>query len=987
MWLLFFSFIPGLLCEVSTIPNLKLSTENVLFPLPFKCYPYPEDPSSLTEPYYSLCLKFSPLATGFFRPTYIPVIPKGTPPNSPLNCSTQFNTIFPELNFTLSFVIPQSVSALTLAGLFPMTDIKTGEPFENGIQLAEAMRCAVKNINSDQDILPHTRLNFQVWDTHGRASSAINSAYLAMQANVTAFVGLTTYEEVFSVAPLINPSLLSITSGVASSTFLVDKVLFPTFYRTVPGDKFAALSMINLFYSLGWNQFAVVYGNDFVGSSGLDAINSALEETSKYGYNPYLLCEATLSPTEISSTSDDVEVFIECMKTTKVRAIILCANPFDAASVITKIVNAGPSVFTDETIFFAPFSWGGSETSIKTLSELSNGTITPEIMYGSYSLEPRAFSQATVKECLAEQSPMSNFDIGFLRYWQKNFQCTLKGSPIFSIEKYFDSLSESDLTSLYSIFSSKSDISLKYSTNSSAIKNISSLLANVSNDFGPNLAPYTFLLNKIYMFTSVEDPKTKNLSVCQDVDNRDPINALCSCPTTDILVSNKELNPYVNYIYDATYVVALAYNQLIAPCGTSYPCDLPYFTNSELLAAFNDTYFEGLTGTVSWIGHERNSSDISFYQFCENGNKYLVGLSNFSGVYLFKDELCFRTPFIPMSVVIPEVANFSSTIGIIMSLLFVVWILICIFLILFFYLKKDTEPVVSAGLGFLMFLLFGSILISLSAILWTLDSTSFLCIVKIIVLIVGFSMMFGAISGKLFRSFEVYCSLKEYRQGLDPCALLIFSGMTLAVNIFFLAIIFLVSGTPVPSLNRESPSSLFFYIACQCTRDPNLQKIISIVQLAVNLTFILAALIISISITLQPSPHSENTSIVAALLDLFIVSLTLVIIYFNTETITGTIQSQYIIRSVGTIYLLVFTLSILIIPKLLAIARGKPAGDSGEYGGLTPSIGPGETDNQFSLDSSTMPDTFLASLSSSNIVRNRRNRDRGSNVEFITRNC
>ena len=982
IWLLLLLYASAMPFGPSEAPNLKLSTENVPLRLPFNCLPYPEDPSSVTEPFYSLCLKFSPLSPGFFSPTYIPAFPKGTT-NFSINCATQFNTIFPALNFTLSFIIPQSVRGLTIAGLFAMTDTKTGLPYEDGIQLTEAMRCAITNINADPDILPHTQLNFQMWDTHGQPSSAINSAYLAIQTNVSAFVGLGSYEEVFSTAPLLNPSLLTIVSGMASSTFLDNQYLFPSFYRTVPGDKFVAVSMLNLFHSLGWNQFAVVYGNDFVGSSGLDAIGYAMTFAYGYGYSPYLLCEAMLSPTEISHVSNDVEGFINCIRVTKVRAIIIWTDPVDAASIIAKIVNAGPDVFTQDTLFFAPFSWGGSDTSIDVLNVLSNGTITPNVMYGSYSFQPRSFSQTVVKECMAQQSPKSNFNVGFLRYWQIKFRCTLKGSPLFSVRDYFNYLIVSGFFQSNSNLFSNFNFSVVDSLNETSLRSIYASLANVTRNTDVKPPFYDFFLDKIYMFTTAGDETTRDLTLCPAEGKRNPLTDLCSCPETDVLMDNSEMNPYVNYIYDATYAIALAFDQLIAPCKTTEPCDLPYFTNSDVLEALNETSFDGLTGRVSWYGHDRNRSDISLYQFCSNGSKYLVGLSNFSGLYLFTDQLCYRTQYTPMSVIVPEVANFSSIIGMVMGILFVVWIIICVLLMVFFYTKRKTEPVVSTGLAYLMFLFTGSIVISISAILWTLDSTSFLCMAKLVVLAAGFSLMFGAISAKLFRSFEVYCSLREYRVGIDTSILFIFSGTILALNLVLLVLLVLVAGKLVPTLQRESPSSLYFYITCQCTYSVDTQTVLSIFQLSVNLVLVLAALAVSLSIFTQPSPHNENTSIVAALSDLFIVSLTLVIIYFNTGTLTGTIQSQYIIRSVGTLYLLIFTLSIIIIPKLLAIFRGRSSGDPEEYGDVSPSVDPEDLNPSHSFESATrVSDAVLESSSPQGMVRNRRNRDQTRSVDF-----
>lgn len=76
-----------------------------------------------------------------------------------------------------------------LGGLFPFTDITTGQVSSSAIQRFEAFRCAINTVNRSPDITGGIQMSYDVYDTQNTPSEALAAAINMIRLNVTSIVG------------------------------------------------------------------------------------------------------------------------------------------------------------------------------------------------------------------------------------------------------------------------------------------------------------------------------------------------------------------------------------------------------------------------------------------------------------------------------------------------------------------------------------------------------------------------------------------------------------------------------------------------------------------------------------------------------------------------------------------------------------------------------------------------------------------------------
>lgn len=97
--------------------------------------------------------------------------------------------LLPPTNYTVDFILPRSSEFLTLGGVFPLTNKTTGRHIASGVLYAEAFKCAIVDANNNFSLLPNSTLLYQIMDTGGLASAAVNAAYLLLQRNAVSIIG------------------------------------------------------------------------------------------------------------------------------------------------------------------------------------------------------------------------------------------------------------------------------------------------------------------------------------------------------------------------------------------------------------------------------------------------------------------------------------------------------------------------------------------------------------------------------------------------------------------------------------------------------------------------------------------------------------------------------------------------------------------------------------------------------------------------------
>lgn len=191
-----------------------------------------------------------------------------------------------------------------LGGLFPINDVKEVNTKvscesvnEFGLGLALVMKYAVDEINANKTLLPGIKLGYQIYDTCSQSLLIVKPtiAFLTSKANqtlsvecnytdyvprISAVIGPDSSEMVSVIGKLLGFFLMPQISYGATSDKFSDKYLYPSFFRTVPSDKWQVEVMVLLMKEFHWNWVAVVGSAEEYGQQGVQEFSKVAENRS-----------------------------------------------------------------------------------------------------------------------------------------------------------------------------------------------------------------------------------------------------------------------------------------------------------------------------------------------------------------------------------------------------------------------------------------------------------------------------------------------------------------------------------------------------------------------------------------------------------------------------------------------------------------------------------------------------------------------------------
>ncbi|XP_038125275.1 LOW QUALITY PROTEIN: taste receptor type 1 member 3 [Cyprinodon tularosa] len=254
---------------------------------------------------------------------------------------------------------------VNLGGLFPINQqtnnnisfisepnsIKCGSLDELGLGLALVMKYAVDEINTRQDLLPGIKLGYKIYDTCKHSSIIVkptisfltektnktNKAlsvecnYTDYETSVSAVIGPYTSEMVSVIGKLLGFFLMPQISYGATSDKFSDNLLYPSFFRTVPSDKWQVDAMANLMNRFNWTWVAVIGSEEEYGQRGVQQFSKVAENMSVcVAYQALIPVYTDPVPT--------VQTIISNIQFTKVQVVIVFALQEQAAIFFEQVI-------------------------------------------------------------------------------------------------------------------------------------------------------------------------------------------------------------------------------------------------------------------------------------------------------------------------------------------------------------------------------------------------------------------------------------------------------------------------------------------------------------------------------------------------------------------------------------------------------------------------------------------------------------------------
>ncbi|XP_072537148.1 taste receptor type 1 member 2.2 [Salminus brasiliensis] len=163
---------------------------------------------------------------------------------------------------------------------------------ESAYQMFEVMRFTVEEINNSSTLLPNVSLGYEIFDhcsdtqnfpsvlsfISQNGSVPVLQNYKNYQPKVIAVTGPYESTTTITVAPFFMMNLIPMVNYGASSYDLSNKMLYPSFVRTVPSNKDLIKIIIRIIKWFGWNWVAFIGSQDDYSRDGLNLFDQYIRQ-------------------------------------------------------------------------------------------------------------------------------------------------------------------------------------------------------------------------------------------------------------------------------------------------------------------------------------------------------------------------------------------------------------------------------------------------------------------------------------------------------------------------------------------------------------------------------------------------------------------------------------------------------------------------------------------------------------------------------------
>lgn len=344
--------------------------------------------------------------------------------------------VLPQTSYTAAEIQPGMRSYkkgnVTIGGLFPV-HVRGG--FRSKfMSLAEAMVFAIEQINNDTKLLPNITLGYDITDTNLENRRAmkttldyvnvhkfafenpeLNESCLILPGGpfspVVAVVGTGNSRSSILVSNLLEVEDIPLISYAATSDELSSSA-YPSFFRTVPPDRFQSKVMSNIAREFNWTYVAAIAQDDAYGRSGIEYFRKHTKASGIcIAYENYFPAN--------NQREEKIKNIIEELKDKQeVGVIILYCTSEPALSVLREAMRQG----LEGRTWIASEAWGDHDRVIKKKD------LQP-ILKGMLGVVFTDITVPSYKRYLLSRTSAYRPEPWWRHFWEREFDCTFNVTP------------------------------------------------------------------------------------------------------------------------------------------------------------------------------------------------------------------------------------------------------------------------------------------------------------------------------------------------------------------------------------------------------------------------------------------------------------------------------------------------------------------------------------------------------------------------------
>ncbi|CAM8939589.1 unnamed protein product [Rhodiola kirilowii] len=194
-----------------------------------------------------------------------------------------------------------------------------------------AIEEAVKDVNSDRNILAGTELNLTSKNSNCSGFIGMAEALQFMETDVIAIIGPQSSVVAHTLSFVANEMQVPLLSFAATDPTLAS-LEFPFFLRTTQSDVYQMQAIAELVVHYGWMEVVAIYIDDDYGRNGVSALDDALAQMRcKISY------KVELSPRSQANRDEIMDMLVK-IALVESRVLVLHVNP-DVGTVVFEVAH------------------------------------------------------------------------------------------------------------------------------------------------------------------------------------------------------------------------------------------------------------------------------------------------------------------------------------------------------------------------------------------------------------------------------------------------------------------------------------------------------------------------------------------------------------------------------------------------------------------------------------------------------------------------
>lgn len=309
----------------------------------------------------------------------------------------------------------------------------------------------------------------------------------------------------------------------------------------------------------------------------------------------------------------------------------------------------------------------------------------------------------------------------------------------------------------------------------------------------------------------------------------------------------------------------------------------------------------------------------------ENGDLDLIGGANKTGnVTIDPTALIWKGGVQPVSMIVPQDITFADPLGWTALIFIIIAIILVLLCSLYFFVNRREKAIKKTSPIFSQLILLGILLCISSQIFWDTHQTEFTCFTKVWLLAIGFGLIMGNLLAKTYRIFKIFNNARVTSLVIRDIDLLKFTLAVLLMEILLLSIYCFPVGLPRPEIIQSQSDSLLKVFQC---RVPStfMQFFGTISLFTANFILVICAVFVAFLTRNVDSAFNESLYIAYIVYSYFVVAVVLMPLYYTAGDSPSSQSRQFVIRNIGILIPMFFTLFALFGPKIYFVHKAKKA--------------------------------------------------------------